>query len=337
MIFLYNQWIIYINPYCIYLYRYINIINRATIYTKLEYFPSEVQTLETKKIAAIVAVIIIIVAAAAAYVSLGGSGGNDDSSAHPLILDQVYPSEDNVLNGTYEIQRNLVLVTLGEPEGNVAAFLDWITSDAGQEILADEFVPLPEDQRTTYEAPSESGQTTITLSGSTSLTETMLALVEEYMQKYPYMTITVGTGGSGVGEQQAAEGVVDIGMLSRDLSQEGADNGLIAHNIGKDGVAVIANIDGIGSLTLEQVASIFSGEITNWSQVGGPDQEIAVVIREDGSGTRECFENAMDTVDPNWTVKIDATSYNSTGGVISQVQSLYGSIGYISLGQVQNL
>lgn len=293
--------------------------------------------MDNKKLIAVVAVIIIIVAAVAVYFVASGNGDKDDSAAHPLILDQVYPSEDNVLNGTYEIQRNLVLVTLGQPEGNVADFLNWITSSEGQAILANEFVPLEESDMTSYEAPDENGKTTIALSGSTSLTETMMALVDAYMQKYPYMTLTVGTGGSGVGEQEAAEGIVDIGMLSRDLSAEGAANGLIAHNIGKDGVAVIANIDGVGALTTEQVAKIFSGEITNWSQVGGPDQAIAVVIREDGSGTRECFENAMKAIESDWEVTSNATSYNSTGGVITQVQDLYGSIGYISLGQVQNL
>ena len=292
-----------------------------------------------KKILAVIAVIIIIVAGVAVYVGVGGGNGNDDSSsnAHAMVLDGVEATEDNVLNGQYPIQRNLVLVTKGEPTGNVALFLDWITSSEGQAILAQEFVPLSEDQMNPVpEAPARDGQTTIALGGSTSLTETMTKLVEAYMDKYPYMTLTVGTGGSGAGETGAANGSLDIGMLSRDMGEEYEGN-LVDHNIGRDGVAVVANIAGVHQLTMEQVAAIFAGEITNWSEVGGPDEDIRVVIRESSSGTRECFEDAMTAVDPEWEVTLNATSYNSTGGVIGQVQNLEGAIGYISIGQLANL
>ena len=176
-----------------------------------------------KKILAVIAVIIIIVAGVAVYVGVGGGNGNDDSSsnAHAMVLDGVEATEDNVLNGDYPIQRNLVLVTKGEPTGNVALFLDWITSSEGQAILAEEFVPLSEDQMNPVpEAPARDGKTTIALGGSTSLTETMTKLVEAYMEKYTYMTLTVGTGGSGAGETGADNGSLDIGMLSRDMGEE---------------------------------------------------------------------------------------------------------------------
>ena len=177
-------------------------------------------------------------------------------------------------------------------------------------------------------APDENGKTDIALGGSTSLTDTMTKLVNAYMELYPYMNLTVGVGGSGAGETGADQGSLDIGMLSRDMGSEYEGN-LVPLNIGRDGVAVVANIDGVDELTMEQVAAIFSGEITNWSEVGGPDENIRVVIRDSASGTRECFETAMENVDPEWTVTANATSYNSTGGVIGQIQTLYGSIGYI--------
>ena len=88
-----------------------------------------------KKILAVIAVIIIIVAGAGAYLVLN-QNGESHNNAHAIILDGVEPTEDNVVNNTYEIQRNLVLVTKGEPTGNVANFLNWITCPVGQAILA---------------------------------------------------------------------------------------------------------------------------------------------------------------------------------------------------------
>ena len=289
-----------------------------------------------KKITAIIVVIIVIIAAAAAYMALGNGGSDDNSSAaHAIDLDGVEASEDNVLNGTYSISRNLVLVTMGEPTGNVAAFLSYVMSEEGQTILGEEFVKLTEFE--TEIAPSESGQRTIALGGSTSLSETADKLAAAYMEKYPFMTVTVQGGGSGAGESQCVSGEFDIGMLSRDLSDSGRADGLVDHMIGQDGVAVIANVEGVEGLTTAQVAQIFSGEITNWSQVGGPDQSIQVVIREDGSGTRDCFDSAMEGVDEDFVSTQNAVTCQSTGLVISNVQSTAGSIGYISIGQLPNL
>ena len=288
------------------------------------------------KIIAVAAVIILLVAGVGAYMFLGNGGSDDSSSAHAITYDGVVPSEDNVLNGTYSIQRNLVLVTKGEPTGNVACFLNWITSEEGQEILGKEFVKLDESKYTSFTAPSEDGKTTIACGGSTSINETMTKLAQAYMSKYPYMNITVSGGGSGVGEKSTDSGVFDIGMLSRDMGSAYQGN-LVPVNIGRDGVAIIANITGVENLSAEQVAKIFSGEITNWSQVGGPDKAIGVITREDGSGTRECFENAMKVADSSWTLIDKCITQNSTGGVIGLVQSAEGTIGYVSIGQLETL
>ena len=96
---------------------------------------------------------------------------------------------------------------------------------------------------------------------------------------------------------------------------------------------VIVNAEGVDNLTTKQVADIFSGKITNWKDVGGYDKSIQVIIREDGSGTRECFDKAMTTVDSSWSAISGAVSCSSTGLVIKQVQDTEGSIGYISIGQ----
>ena len=288
------------------------------------------------KIIAVAAVVILLVAGVGAYMFLGNGGSDDSSSAHAITYDGVVPSEDNVLNGTYSIQRNLVLVTKGEPPGNVACFLNWITSAEGQEILGKEFVKLDESKFTSFTAPSQDGKTTIACGGSTSINETMTKLAQAYMAKYPYMNITVSGGGSGVGEKSTDSGIFDIGMLSRDMGSAYEGN-LVPVNIGRDGVAIIANISGIENLSAEQVAKIFSGEITNWNQVGGPDKAIGVITREDGSGTRECFENAMKATDSSWSLTNLCSTQNSTGGVIGLVQSAEGTIGYVSIGQLETL
>ena len=303
--------------------------------------------MDNKQIYAIIAVIIIVVAAVGVYFALGNNGGENSDDDTPddakvtMTLNGVVASEENVLNGTYPIQRNLVLVTNGEPTGNVAAFLSWVTvaaflswvtSEEGQTILGEEFVKLTEF--TTEIQPDPNGQTTIALGGSTSLSETMDKLTRAYMEKYDFMELTVQGGGSGAGESQCHSGEFDIGMLSRDLSQKYADMGLKPITIGQDGVAVIANIDGVVGLTAEQVLGIFSGEIKNWSEVGGPNEPIRVVIREDGSGTRDCFDSYLEGLDENFVCTQAATVCQATGTVITNVQNTYGAIGYISIGQV---
>ncbi len=286
------------------------------------------------KIMAICAVVILAVAAVGVYMAVGGSSDSDDSSVHAVTLNGVEAKDSNVVNGTYDIKRNLVLVTKGEPTGNVAAFLSWITSEEGQKILGEEFVKL--DSYTTEVAPEKSGKATIVMGGSTSLSETADKLAAAYMQKYSFMTVSVQGGGSGAGESGADKGTFDIGMLSRDMGSKYAGN-LVPITIGQDGVAVIVNAEGVDNLTTKQVADIFSGKITNWKDVGGSDNSIQVIIREDGSGTRECFDKAMVKVDSSWSAISGAVSCSSTGLVIKQVQDTEGSIGYISIGQVANI
>jgi phosphate transport system substrate-binding protein len=112
---------------------------------------------------------------------------------------------------------------------------------------------------------------------------------------------------------------------------------LIAIAIARDAVAIVVNVDNpVSALTMEQVAEIYSGDITNWSQVGGNDEEIIVVSREEGSGTRDCFQSKlMDKFDKE--IKADALFYDSNGAVRTKVSSESRAIGYVSLGYVEGL
>ena len=286
------------------------------------------------KIIAVFAVVIIAVAGVSAYAIMNKNNDNG-TKAYAVSLNGVEATESHVNDGSYLIKRNLIVCTIGEATGNVAAFLDYVTSEDGQSIVGQEFITI--DTKTEYQAPDKDGKTSITISGSTTIIQTMQLIAEEYMKKYPYMQISVSGGGSGQGASNTINGTSDIGMCSRDLKTTEAEKGLVPTVIGKDGVAIIVNGAGVSDLTIEQVAKIYSGEITNWSQVGGDDKDIAVVCREDGSGTRECFEESVKNAVSDWKMKSDVNSLASTGAVISMINSTSGSIGYISIGQLVNL
>jgi phosphate transport system substrate-binding protein len=165
----------------------------------------------------------------------------------------------------------------------------------------------------------------------------MTALAEAYMERFGFMNITITGGGSGVGASNTLNGTFDIGMCSRDLKQSEIDKGLVPKLIGVDGVVIIVNGVGLTNLTVEQIAGIYSGEITNWGQIGGIDKPIAVISREDGSGTRECFENGLEAYDGDWTLKTEVVKLNSTGAMINQVNLVVGAIGYISIGKLSGI
>ena len=292
-----------------------------------------------KKITAILVVVIIIVAAAAVYVGFGGSSDKDDDSsgsAYAVSINGIEANEENVLNGTFPIQRNLNLCTLGEPTGNVAAFISWVMSTEGQEILGNTFVTL-ENPSETYTDPV--GDVELVIGGSTTIQPVMNELVKAYKEKYSdrNVNITVNAGGSGVGASNTANGQFDIGMCSRDLKDSELALGLQEIMIGMDGVAVIVNGAGVDNLTMQQIADIYSGKITNWSQVGGEDKEIAVVARDSASGTGECFADAMTGVDENWELKAGVPEMVATNSVIEFIKSTDGSIGYISIGSLGDL
>lgn len=174
----------------------------------------------------------------------------------------------------------------------------------------------------------------ITMAGSTTVLVLAEELAKAYMEKHPDVRISVQGGGSGTGIQNARAGVVDIGMSSRNLKPEEKEYGLTEWVIAKDGIAVVANRTvSANNLTLEQLKAIFTGKITDWSEVGGRKGRIIVVNREAGSGTRGAFQEiALDGEEFAGKALIG----NGNGVVHQMVATTPNSIGYISLGYLSN-
>jgi phosphate transport system substrate-binding protein len=184
---------------------------------------------------------------------------------------------------------------------------------------------------TTTAAAELSG--TVSTDGSTSMEKVIGALSEAFSEKYPNVTVTYNPTGSGSGIQAVTEGSCDIGLASRDLKDEEAANGLTATTIAIDGIAMIVNTaNEVTDLSIEQIASIYKGEITNWKDVGGADAEIVVIGREAGSGTRDGFESITGTED----VCVMDQELTSTGAVIQAVGANENAIGYASLAAVDD-
>lgn len=172
---------------------------------------------------------------------------------------------------------------------------------------------------------------TLTLTGSTSMSDVGSALAEGFMAENPDVMVSVGGNGSGEGPTAVTDGTAQIGMLSRDLKDSESPDSFDKYIIGFDGIAVIVNAqNGVKSLTTEQIAKIFKGEITNWSEVGGKDAIIQCIGREAASGTRGAFEELMGVKD----VCVYAEEQNSTGIVKQSVAGNPNAIGYVSLSSV---
>ena len=174
---------------------------------------------------------------------------------------------------------------------------------------------------------------TVTMAGSTSMEKLCGALQEEFMKAYPGITLTAEFTGSGAGIESVTAGSVDIGNASRALKDEEKANGVVENIVAIDGIAVVVDTaNTVADLTTEQLADIYTGEITNWSEVGGADQNIVVVGREAGSGTRGAFEELLEIED----ACVYANELDSTGAVMAKVASTPGAIGYVSLDVVDD-
>ena len=171
----------------------------------------------------------------------------------------------------------------------------------------------------------------VTTGGSTSVEKVVGAFIEAFMAENSGVDVTYDPTGSGAGITGAAEGTLDIGLSSRALKDDEAAGGLTATTFALDGIAIIVNSENtVEDLTLEQIKGLATGEITNWSEVGGPDMPVVLVGREAGSGTRDGFESITGTK--------DACQYRqeltSTGDVINTVSQNPDAIGYASLSAV---
>ena len=174
---------------------------------------------------------------------------------------------------------------------------------------------------------------TVNTDGSTSMKDVMGVLTETYNEIQPDVTINYSGTGSGAGIEAVLAGNVDIGLSSRALKPEEEEKGAVGHTVALDGVAIVVNpANGVEDLSVEQIAQIFKGEITNWSELGGEDAEIAVLGREDGSGTRSAFEEIVG-VDGECKY---TNEYSSTGDVIGNVASNPNAICYASLSAVND-
>ena len=173
---------------------------------------------------------------------------------------------------------------------------------------------------------------TVATDGSTSMEKVIGYLSEAYMEENQAVKVTYNPTGSGSGIQAVQEGRCDIGLSSRNLKVEEAKD-LVGTVVAIDGIAVILNPENpIEDLTIEQIAKLYKGEITNWKEIGGSDAPVVLIGREAASGTRDGFESITDTK--------DACKYSqeltSTGDVVQTVATNPNAIGYASLASVKD-
>lgn len=182
-------------------------------------------------------------------------------------------------------------------------------------------------------AEESSAGGTVSTDGSTSMEKVIGSLGEAYTAENPDVTFTYNPTGSGSGITAVSEGRCDIGLSSRALTDEEKASGLTETVLAYDGIAVIVNPEnGVEDLTLEDIAAIYTGEITNWKDLGGADGEIVLIGREAGSGTRDGFESITATED-KCQYRQELTS---TGDVITTVSQNPNAIGYASLASVDD-
>lgn len=184
---------------------------------------------------------------------------------------------------------------------------------------------------------------TVVIAGSTSVQPLSEELAEAFMDQNGGVSVEVQGGGSGQGIKAIADKIADLGALSREVKDE--EKASISNEtiIAKDGVAVVVNPDcSAADLTIEQIQKIYTGEISNWKEVGGDDAAIVVVTREEGSGTRGAFTEITKVLAKDASGKeMDQTTTNaivqpSTGAVKQTVATMPNSIGYISLGALDD-
>lgn len=178
--------------------------------------------------------------------------------------------------------------------------------------------------------------------GSTTVAVPMEGLVEKYKEVASEVVVEVQGVGSSAGVKSIADGTADIGMVSRQLKESEQNEAFVVTTMAYDGIAIVVNpANGITNLTSEEVKAIFEGTITNWSQVGGKDQQIIVVSREDGSGTRSAFEEILKLEKEMEGKKVSSISEGAliqegNGTMKATISSKEGAIGFVSLGFIDD-
>ncbi|OAN13085.1 phosphate ABC transporter substrate-binding protein [Photobacterium jeanii] len=182
----------------------------------------------------------------------------------------------------------------------------------------------------------------ITVSGSTSASHIVEVLAETYSATHKDTTIAVQGIGSSGGITAVQQNAAELGMSSRVLSKDEKESQLKSVTFAHDGIALVVNQDNpVTNLTKEQVSKIYHGEITNWKEVGGPDRVMAVVTRENASGSRFSFEDFMGLTKDIKGMRVSDINpqslvVNTNGMVKSLVSRNLHAIGYISLGSIDN-
>ena len=195
----------------------------------------------------------------------------------------------------------------------------------------DDTTPSTSTPATTPDDAEETVSGTVNTDGSTSMADVMAAFQESFGGLYPDVTVNYSGTGSGSGITNALAGTVDIGLSSRALTDEEKAEGAVENIVALDGVAIVVNPENtVTDLTIDQIAQIYKGEVTNWSELGGADAPIAVIGRDAASGTRGAFEEIVGVEDAcKYT-----NEYESTGEVIGSVAGNPNAIGYASLSAV---
>lgn len=197
--------------------------------------------------------------AAIGYISLGSLNDTVDT----LKIEEVAPSAETVKDGTYKISRPFNIATKDAVSEVTQNFIDYILSEEGQKIVADEgYVEVVENAEA---FAGVKGEGTIKVGGSSSVSPVMEKLAEAYQKINTKATIEVNTSDSSTGMSAVAEGTVDIGMASRELKDSETEKGITGQAIAKDGIAVVINKENtVEDITLDQLKDIYTGTITTW-------------------------------------------------------------------------
>ena len=185
-----------------------------------------------------------------------------------------------------------------------------------------------EAEETEGEAAGKELSGSITMAGSTSMEKFANTLAESFMAAHPDVTVQAEFTGSSAGVEAVLSGQSDIGNSSRNLTEDEIAEGAVENIVAIDGIAVVTDPNNtVSDLTRDQLIQIYTGEVTNWSDLGGESLPIVVVGREAGSGTRGAFEEILEIEDQCQY----ANELDSTGAVMARVASTPGAIGYVSL------
>lgn len=203
---------------------------------------------------------------------------------------------------------------------------------AGGKTLAEEKAPTEErtwaEESISADASQPELAGSIRMVGSTSMEKLANALAESFMEKHQNVNVTVEFVGSAAGIQAVLSESADIGNSSRHLKEEEKDKGAVENIVAIDGIAICVDpANRVRGLTKRQLTDIYTGAVTNWSQVGGEDFPIVVIGHEAGSGTREAFEELLAAEDSC----VYANELASSGAVLARIASTPGAIGYVSL------